>query len=211
MISCIQGKVLERKTAALIVLAGGLGYEVLVPPAVLAALPDAEPGCQVSLVIYYYLQIDQARATPVMIGFRNTLERDFFEQFIQVASIGPRTAVKAIALPITHIATAIENGDMRVLTGLPGVGRQKAREIVAKLQGKMAAFRLLDGGDVTVPAAAPAPAGQELEEEVLAILLQLQYTKNDAQQMIRRALANDPPPTTTEEMLEVIYKQGKAG
>ena len=97
MISYIQGNVLERKLSSLIVMAGGLGYEVLVPPAILASLPEATEGKEVTLVIYYYLQIDQSRATPVMIGFRNTLERDFFERFIQVASIGPRTAVKAIA------------------------------------------------------------------------------------------------------------------
>ena len=209
MISFIQGKVVERKSAALVVLAGGLGYEVLIPPAILAALPEAEEGAEVSLVIYYYLQIDQSRATPVMIGFRHVLERDFFEQFIQVASIGPRTAVKAIALPIAKIAAAIEAGDMAFLTRLPGVGRQKAREIVAKLQGKMGTFCLLDGADVTVPSANATVSLGELEDEVLAILLQLQYTRNDAQQMIRRAFAATPVPTTTEEALEQIYKQGR--
>ena len=123
MITFIQGKVLERKVAALIVMAGGLGYEVLVPPAILANLPEAVEGREVALVVYYYLQIDQSRATPVMIGFRETLERDFFEEFIQVASIGPRTAVKAIAMPIAKIAAAIESADMRQLTLLPGVGQ----------------------------------------------------------------------------------------
>ena len=111
----------------MLILAGGLGYEVLVPPAILANLPEAVEGNEVSLVLYYYLQIDQSRATPVMIGFRDTLEREFFEGFIQVASIGPRTAVKAIAMPIPNIAAAIESGDTRVLTRLPGVGQQKAQ------------------------------------------------------------------------------------
>ena len=103
----IQGKVIDRTPASLLILAGGLGYEVLVPPAILVSL-DAEIGKEVALVVYYYLQVDQSRATPVMIGFRNTLERDFFEQFIQVASIGPKTAVKAIAQPIGVIAAALK-------------------------------------------------------------------------------------------------------
>ncbi len=208
MISYIHGKVVERKAAALVILAGGLGYEVLVPPAILAALPEAVEGKEIGLTIYYFLQIDQSRAVPVMIGFRNPLERDFFESFIQVASIGPRTAVKAIAQPIPQIAAAIENADMRFLNLLPGVGRQKAKEIVAKLQGKMAAYFLLDGG----ASGAPLPettSAQQLEQEVLTILLQLQYNRADAQQMIRRALSATPAPTTTEEMLEMIYKQGR--
>jgi len=207
MISYIRGTVIARKAAALVVLAGGLGYEVLVPPAILAAMPEAVEDQDVSLVIYYYLQIDQSRATPVMIGFRNPLERDFFEQFIQVASIGPRTAVKAIAQPIPQIAAAIENADMRFLNLLPGVGRQKAKEIIAKLQGKMAAYFLLDGGDTTTFTTPQLTSGQELEQEVLTVLQQLQYTRVDALQMIQRALASTPPPTTTEEVLEVIYRQ----
>jgi len=211
MISYLTGKILERKPSSLIVLAGGLGYEVLIAPAILAALPAAIEGGEVQLVIYYYLQIDQSRATPVMIGFRHVLERDFFEQFIRVASIGPRTAVKAIAQPIQKIAAAIEAGEMRFLTGLPGVGQQKAKEIIAKLQGKMGTYCLLDGGEaVATPTSTSANTAHELEEEVLAVLLQLQYTRADAQQMIRRALSGTPTPHTTEEVLELIYRQGRS-
>lgn len=208
MISYIEGKVLERSPSSLLVMAGGLGYEILVPPAVLAALPGAIEGQEVSLVLYYYLQIDQSRATPVMIGFRHTLERDFFEQFIQVASIGPRSAVKALALPIQQVAAAIENGDMRVLTSLPGIGKQKAKEVIAKLQGKMATYCLLDGGQAPTVSGL-AVSGTELEDEALAVLLQLQYNRNDAQVMLKRALATVPAPTTTEEVLELIYRQGR--
>lgn len=208
MISYIEGKVLERKPAALLVLAGGLGYEVLVPPAVLAGMSQAEVGQQVSLILYYYLQIDQSRAMPVMIGFRNEQERDFFEQFIQVASIGPRTAVKAIALPIPQIAAAIEAGDLRVLTSLPGIGQQKAKEVVAKLQGKVSAFAMMDGGTAaTSPTGMPTPHRDELEDEALAVLLQLQYNRNDAINMLKRALATSPAPATVEEVLELIYRQ----
>lgn len=210
MIGYIEGKILDAKASSLLILAGGLGYEVLVPPAILAALPDISEGATVSLVLYYYLQLDQNRATPVMIGFRNTLERDFFEQFIQVASIGPRTAVKAIAQPIQKIAAAIEADDSRFLIALPGIGRQKAKEIVAKLQGKMGTYCLLDGGQpVEIAASSNALNNHEMEDEVLAILLQLQYTRVDALQMIKRAAASTPAPVGTEAMLELIYRQGR--
>ena len=210
MIGYIEGKILECNTASLLILAGGLGYEVLVPPAILAALPDNNVGANVSLILYYYLQLDQNRATPVMIGFRNSLERDFFEQFIQVASIGPRTAVKAIAQPIQKIAAAIEGDDARFLIALPGIGRQKAKEIVAKLQGKMGTYCLLDGGNPVEMSAENKPINaHEMEDEVLAILLQLQYTRIDALQMIKRATASSSTPLSTEEMLELIYRQGR--
>ncbi len=209
MISYITGTILERDTSSLLILAGGLGYEVLVPTAVLGGMPEATTGQEIALVLYYFLQIDQSRATPVMIGFRNSLEREFFESFTQVAGIGPRTAVKAIAQPIPKIAGAIERGDAHFLTTLPGIGRQKAKEIIAKLQGKMTPYFLL-GADDAVPAATPATPAKELEDEVLTILLQLQYNRADAQQMITRAMGSDPTPTTTEEVLGIIYRQGKS-
>lgn len=210
MISYITGKIIERDTSSLLILAGGLGYEVLVPAAVLGGMPEATTGQEVALVVFYFLQIDGSRATPVMIGFRNALEREFFESFTQVAGIGPRTAVKAIAQPIPRIAGAIERGDAHFLTTLPGIGKQKAKEIIAKLQGKMTPYFLLGAEDEAVPTATPATPANELEDEVLTILLQLQYNRADAQQMIKRAISTEPAPTTTEEVLGIIYRQGKS-
>jgi Holliday junction DNA helicase RuvA len=208
MISYIQGTVLERLSSSMIIIAGGIGYEVLIAPAILAQMPDAVEGSEVSLIIYYYLQIDQNRATPVMIGFNNKAERDFFESFIQVASIGPRTAVKAIAQPVSRIAAAIEAGDTRFLTQLPGIGQQKAREVVAKLQGKMTAYMALN---TEVQSAGNIPAQltdmAELENEVMLVLQQLGYNRADGLNMIRKAMMLSPVPSNTQEMLEVIFRQ----
>jgi Holliday junction DNA helicase RuvA len=208
MISYIQGTVLERLSSSMIIIAGGIGYEVLIAPAILAQMPDAVEGSEVSLIIYYYLQIDQNRATPVMIGFNNKAERDFFESFIQVASIGPRTAVKAIAQPVSRIAAAIEAGDTRFLTQLPGIGQQKAREVVAKLQGKMTAYMALN---TEVQSAGNIPAQltdmAELENEVMLVLQQLGYNRADGLNMIRKAMMLSPVPANTQEMLEVIFRQ----
>ncbi|MEI6519549.1 MAG: Holliday junction branch migration protein RuvA [bacterium] len=208
MISYIQGTVLERLSSSMIIIAGGIGYEVLIAPAILAQMPEAVEGSEVSLIIYYYLQIDQNRATPVMIGFNNKAERDFFESFIQVASIGPRTAVKAIAQPVSRIAAAIEAGDTRFLTQLPGIGQQKAREVVAKLQGKMTAYMALDTATQT-PGSSPAISSDiaELENEVMLVLQQLGYNRADGLNMIRKAMMLSPVPTNTQEMLEVIFRQ----
>ncbi len=208
MISFIKGTVLERLSSSMIIIAGGIGYEILIAPAILAQIPDAVEGAEVSMIIYYYLQIDQNRASPVMIGFNNKAERDFFESFIQVASIGPRTAVKAIAQPISRIAAAIEAGDTRFLTQLPGIGQQKAREVVAKLQGKMTAYMALDAesqipGKVSVNSSEIA----ELEAEVMLVLQQLGYSRADGLNMMRKAMMQSPVPGNTQELLEVIFKQ----
>ena len=93
-----------------------------------------------------------------------------------------------------------------MLIGLPGIGQQKAREVIAKLQGKLGAYALLDGAEGATAAGAAATEARTGRRGA-GNLLQLQYTRGDAQQMIKRALTTNPRPTTTEEMLEVIYRQ----
>ena len=59
-------------------------------------------------------------------------------------------------------------------------------------------------------AATPAAASSEhgsLQEEALAVLLQLQYTRAEARQMIRQALTQQPGVKSAEELLNVVYRQ----
>jgi Holliday junction DNA helicase RuvA len=199
MIRRISGKIVERRTQSLIVQVDGIGYEVLVPTGVLRAIEPED--AEITLVTYYYMQLDPVKAVPVLVGFRNELEREFFELFIQVASIGPRSAVKALALPISQIAEAIESGNVAALKTLPGIGAQKAKEIVAKLQGKAGRFCLIRGGEG--PAQPPA---EDIAGQALTILTGVGHGSAEAREMVRHALAHEPPPATVEELLNLAYR-----
>ena len=206
MISRISGRVIERKPYGVILGVNGIGYEVLIPAGVLRSL-SAEPGEQLDLVTYEYLQVERSRATPVLIGFRSELERDFFQQFITVASIGPRSAVRALGLPVRQIAQAIEEGDLRALQSLPGIGARKAKEIVAKLQGKAGRFCLIRDESSGEPAAAPKALSEDLQREAIELLMQVGHTRSEAKQMVERAVAGGEQPETVEELLNLSYKK----
>jgi len=200
MIRRLAGKIVARRPQGLVVEVQGIGYEVLMPTGLLHALDESGDGA-VDLVTYYYLQMDRSRALPVLVGFRNELEREFFEQFIQVASIGPRSAVKALALPIAQIAEAIEAGNVALLKSLPGVGGQKAKEIVAKLQGKAGRFCLIRDGEPPVES-----VSEDLASEAQHILTGVGHNAAEAREMVRRALAHDPPPESVEDLLNLAYR-----
>jgi len=200
MIARLSGRILERTANSLVVEAGGVGYEVLVPTGIMPSLPG-EPGGQVDLIIYHYLQIEHTRGLPVLVGFRHELERDFFEQFLRLAGMGPRSAVKALALPISRIAQAIELGDVRALQSLPGVGMQKAREIVARLQGKAGRFCLIK----QEPGQVPAPVS-DLRQDAVEVLVTLGHARGEAAEMVARA-CKDGVPETLEELLNLSYRK----
>ena len=210
MISQIAGRIAQRTDSGILVEVQGLCYEVFVPAAILQALDgQVTADGTVRLYTYHYQHVEPSRATPVLIGFTHEIEREFFERFITVSGVGPKAALRAISQPIPLIAQAIAAGDTEFLRRLPGIGPQRAKEIVAKLQGKVGKFALLPGGDVA-PTLPSASGGQDIAEEALAVLLQLQYKLSEAKVMIKRAIERTPSATTAEELLNEVYRQRSA-
>lgn len=206
MISRISGKITEKGSNHIIVDVGGISYEVFIPTAVMQRLDENTPlDGSICLLTYHYLQIEPSRGIPVLVGFLNEVEKEFFEIFITVSGIGPRAALRALNQPISLIAKAIDEGDINFLKTLPGIGQQRAREIVAKLQNKVGKFGLMQD---TLQKEKTAKSS-DVEEEAVAVLMQLEYKKSEAASMIRKAMERCPGAITTEELLNEVYKQRK--
>jgi holliday junction DNA helicase RuvA len=201
--SRIEGTVLERAGESVRVEAGGLTYDVVLPPSIADKVPES--GTPVTLEIYPHFALDGNAGRYTFFGFTNAIEREFFEALLSVASIGPKSAARAFSAPMGRIARAIDEGDHAFLKTLPGVGQQKARDIVAKLQGKVARFLLIqDAPQRVVPDKPPMP---EFASEALAVLLQLAYKRVEAEAMIAETLERAPHVGDAETLLSEIYRQ----
>ncbi len=206
MIARISGKIIERGTNFIIIDVGGICYEVLIPVAVMQNLDKGiSVDSTINLITYHYFQVEPSRSIPVLIGFLNEIEKDFFEVFITVSGIGPRAAVKALNKPISSIAQAIDEADIDFLKSLPGIGQQRAKEIVAKLQNKVGKFGLIQDSKVKQKEIET----RDIQEEAMAVLMQLEYKKSEASAMIKKALERSSNIQTTEELLNEVYKQRK--
>ena len=155
MIASLRGRVRARSEDRVILEAGGVGYEVFLPPVTQRALVDVagangDSGAEVALAIHYHATQNQPR--PVLIGFTSELDKEFFEKLITVKDVGPLVAARALAAPVGDIAAAIARQDEGYLRRLPGIGPQKAKNIVAQLSSKVAKFALLADAGATVPA-----------------------------------------------------------
>lgn len=210
MICRLRGLLREQGEMELVIDVGGVCYQVFVPPCLMPKILErVSPAGEIELVTYHYQQLDVGKGFSVLIGFTNEVEREFFERFISVSGVGPKAALKALTMPIASIAQAIHEGDVATLKSLRGIGEQRAREIVAKLQGKVGKFALIqgqaDGGSETSEGAAPA-----FENEAIAVLLQLEYSKPEAKQMVKAALARNSKIGNAEELLNEVYRQRQA-
>jgi Holliday junction DNA helicase RuvA len=212
VIATLTGRLRRRAEDRVVVECGGIGYEVFLPPIALRALEGAaaEPGDKASelhLVIYYHATRDQPR--PVLIGFTSDLDKEFFERLITVKDIGPMVAARALAAPVAELAAAIARQDEKYLRALPGIGPQKAKNIVAQLQAKVAKFALAQEGAEPAPVtgrAAPVDA-EGLRELVWEVLVkQLGHRPSEASQLITDALRRRPDIVAPEELFDEIYR-----
>jgi len=203
MIAKIRGQLVKKEDNKTIVDVGGICYEINIPSTVSSRLLKNDSGA-VELVIYHYFNMDQNRGIPVMIGFVDELEKEFFEKFIGISGIGPKVALKAFDKPISQIAQAIEDGDINFLKSLEGIGTQKAKQIIATLQGKVGRFALMRGEECK-----KVPAKKEIVEEASNILKRLQYSGKEIEDMVKKALHTRPEIDNTEDLLNEIYRQRK--
>ncbi|MCJ7642833.1 MAG: helix-hairpin-helix domain-containing protein [Desulfobacterales bacterium] len=206
MIRYIEGKLFKKEEDRIVVLANGIGYEILLPAIVRQTFVSkraGEDGDLVKLFIYYHQTERQPK--PMLIGFNFEPEKEFFEKFITVEDIGPPTAVKALILPIPRIARAIEERDSKTLERMKGIGKRMADKIIATLHGKVGKFALMIEDQIPEPAEV-----ENFQKQVEDVLIKdLGHKVSEAQRLVKEAMMRNPAMTTPEELFEEVYRGQK--
>ncbi len=201
MIRHVHGELAGLCAGAVIIDVGGIGYEVMVSEPLREVLADRGTGAHVELATYYAEGGGgPGGSAPRLMGFASESEREFFELLLVVPRLGPTAAIKALILPTATIAKAIELGDTKALETLPGVGKQRARDIITRLQGKMSEF--MDGAD-----ADETPSADQLTLETLAVLTQIGLGRGDALDRIRAVREAGPDLDTVDEIVRAVFKR----
>ncbi|MCP4023342.1 MAG: Holliday junction DNA helicase RuvA [Desulfobacteraceae bacterium] len=208
MIGYIEGRVIHFEPDGILLLAGSIGYHILLHPGILANIRSQGPDTKVTLFIYYHQTERQPK--PVLIGFTSQEEKEFFQLFITVDSIGPMKAVKALTVPTSDVAMAIEKKDVKALSALNGIGKRSAQKIIATLHGKVQKFIV------------PGKEGQEDEvletdgevrnfvQQVTEVLVeQLGHSHASAKRLIGQAFKRNKNISTPEELFDEIYQEDR--
>ena len=206
MISRIRGKLSLVTERYALVENAGLFYEVMVPSALAERLREnGRIGQEMTFETIYFIEAGDKKSShyPKLLGFTDPVDREFFSLFTQVPGLGVKKALKSLVLPIRDIATAIETKDVGQLIRLPGIGGRLADKIVAELHGKMAKFALSRSAE---PLAVKQRPAVPFESEAIEVLLQLQYSRREAEQMTQKALGANPKIASAEELIAVIFR-----
>jgi Holliday junction DNA helicase RuvA len=203
MICRMTGRIVTvTELAAIIETAGGLCYEVLVPRSAVADLTQRN-GSEATLFTFQYIEGNPAGSNfiPRLLGFPSESERDFFTEFTKVKGVGMRKALRAMALPAHQIATAIERGDERTLTGLPEIGKKLAAQICTDLRGKLERFLTADAGPPPTARTISAP-----QRVAIDILVSWGDRRGDAERLVAAAVDSDAGLKSPEEIVRAAYR-----
>ncbi|HEY7412082.1 MAG TPA: Holliday junction branch migration protein RuvA [Vicinamibacteria bacterium] len=176
MIASLEGRVLRKGPQEVVVDVGGVGYRVLIPVSTFYRLGDE--GSRVSLLVHTHVREDALQ----LFGFASPTEQALFERLIEVAGVGPKLAINILSgIEAPDLVQALRQGDLARLTRIPGVGRKTAERLVVELRDRMPV--------VAAPADVPAaPAGGTSRDDLLSALLNLGYSRGEAEKGVERVL-----------------------
>jgi Holliday junction DNA helicase RuvA len=197
MIAFVSGPVAALGPAWAVIEVGGVGMLVQCAPAVLAPLRVGEPArLATSLVV--------REDSLTLYGFADDDERQIFELLQTANGIGPKVAQAMLAVHRPDaLRIAVQRGDAKALTAVPGIGPKGAQKLLIELKDKLGAPSAAAAVQQRAVAAGPAPwsdqlhaalvglgfAPREAEDAVVAVTPEAEaQAKPDISALLRSAL-----------------------
>ena len=132
VIASVRGKILQKNPPQIVVECGGIGYEIDVPMSTFYNLPDI--GEEVFLSTVMIVRED----AQLLYGFLTAQEKEVFKLLMKVSGIGPRISLAVLSsMSAEDIGNAIANGEVGLLTKIPGIGKKTAERMVLELKDKV--------------------------------------------------------------------------
>ncbi len=177
----LRGRVAEKTLTSVVVDAGGVGFEILIPLSTSQKLPAV--GEEIKLLTHFVVRED----AHLMFGFLTKEEQSLFRLLISVTGIGPKMAMTVLSgLGIGDLKRAIVQGSVETLSSISGVGRKTAERLVIELREKIA----IEGIQKGTHGIETLKDQEALIEDSLQALLSLGFKKQNAKSAIQKALAS---------------------
>jgi Holliday junction DNA helicase RuvA len=190
MIASLRGVVATAGKDFVVVLVGGVGFQVFVPQTLLDGFTG--PGQEVTLFTHLHVRENEL----TLYGCGSEEELALFCLLQSVSGIGPKVALSILSfLPPDHLRTAIVQEDVTLLARVPGIGPKTARKLIFDLKDKVAADALVG---------APPRTLTQADADLVAALTSLGYSVAEAQEAIR-ALPREPLPLEERVRLALTH------
>ncbi|PRY33818.1 Holliday junction branch migration protein RuvA [Umezawaea tangerina] len=194
MISSLRGQVLSIGLDHVVVEVGGVGFAVQATPSTLAGLRRGEEArLSTALVV--------REDSLTLFGFTDADSRELFGLLQTVSGIGPRLALATLAvLEPDKLRAALADGNITVLTQVPGIGRKGAERLIIELRDKAGPLPGADG---------VAEGAPQVRDQVVEALLGLGFPAKQAESAVDAVIAEDSAQSTPTVLRRSLAALGR--
>jgi len=198
MIAFIEGILELAGDDSIVISAGGIGYEMLIPLSDMENLPSQ--GSEIKLYTYMSVREDGIS----LFGFSSRAELSMFKKLITVSGVGPKAALSILSvLDSSGLMMAILAEDSGAISKAPGIGPKTAKKVILELKDKIdpqaLTGSLADSGSGSSSALFTSAAA-----DVMEALISLGYSRTDAAAAIRGL---DAEGLSSEELLKEALRR----
>src|SRR6201996_5230883 len=187
MYAYIDGRLVFKSAAFVVIDAGGVGYHINISLNTYSKLGTAE-RCK----LYTWLHVKEDAHT--LYGFIDEGERRLFLHLISISGIGPNTGRMMLSsVTPEEIQNAIISGNITLIQRIKGIGPKSAQRIVLELQDK-----LRKEGPETL---STAPISKSVKDEALSALVMLGFARNAAEKVLEQEISKNQGDLLTVEQL----------
>ncbi|MDH3708329.1 MAG: Holliday junction branch migration protein RuvA [Cyclobacteriaceae bacterium] len=195
MYAYIEGSLVEKEPAFVVVDVGGVGYELKITLGTYSALKSLT---RAKLFTYSHIKED----AHTLYGFFDQAEKRLFMALISISGVGPATGIMMLSsLSPDEIHHAILTENVPVIQGVKGVGAKTAQRIILELKDKVKKEAL-----VSQNAQNYEVSHNSIQNEALSALVTLGINKNVAEKAIINNLRNAEKDLTVEELIKRVLK-----
>ena len=179
MYAFIEGEVCEKANGSLILLAGGVGWQLSCSNNTL----QAAPALGETMRCWTFLSVREDAME--LFGFATREEKELFLQLTSVSGIGPKTALGLLgAMPLRDLNLAILLGDVNALSRAPGIGKKTAQRIALELKDKISQADVSARSDSASSAPSAAFMNADSSSEAVEALIALGYSSTEARNAV---------------------------
>ncbi len=190
MINHINGKLVEKTPANVVIECAGVGYFIHISLFTYDKLGSNE---QCKLLTHLSIKED----AHTLYGFINEAERTIFRQLISVSGVGANTARLILSsMDPDGIAGAIAISDVSSLKAIKGIGEKTAQRIILELKGKVS--KATEGIIFS-------SKNNTNRDEALSALLMLGFSKGAVEKVLQK-LISENPNSSVEELVKLSLK-----
>lgn len=190
MYEFIEGEIIERSPAQVIIKAGPIAYHLNISVYTYSALGETSPA---RLYLHHVVRED----AELLFGFADKVEREIFRLLISVSGVGANTARLILSsMSPSEVKTAILSGNVAALQNIKGIGTKSAQRIIVDLRDKVGkaseAEQLFDAQDNTI------------REEALSALVALGFPRKAVEKSLAKVMSGGEQ--TVEEIVKHALK-----